>query len=126
MRSNRFWILIISGVFLLAAVACIFVYRAQGSGTIANIYQDGVCLYSIDLDAVEKGYTLTITGSVGSNVIAVEHGRIRVCEADCPDQICVHQGWISNGVVPVVCLPNHLVIRIEESAPSGELDGMSR
>ena len=44
---------------------------------------------------------------------ALLSGRIRVESADCPDQVCVDQGWISDGTVPVVCLPNRLVIQIE-------------
>ena len=48
-----------------------------------------------------------------TNTITAQPGRIRVESADCPDQVCVDQGWISDGTVPVVCLPNRLVIQIE-------------
>ena len=51
-------------------------------------------------------------GAGGSNTILVEQGRIRVIEANCPDQVCVDQGWISNGTVPIVCLPHKLMIQI--------------
>ena len=33
-------------------------------------------------------------------------------EASCPDKICVDRGWIDNGVIPIVCLPNKLTIEI--------------
>ena len=49
---------------------------------------------------------------MGTNTVQVEPGRIRVSAADCPDQVCVHQGWISTGVVPIVCLPHQIVIEI--------------
>jgi len=39
---------------------------------------------------------------------------VRVAQADCPDQVCVHQGWIADGRVPIVCLPNQLIVQIEE------------
>ena len=42
----------------------------------------------------------------------MEQGRIRVSQADCPDQVCVDQGWIADGTVPIVCLPHKLVIEI--------------
>ena len=42
----------------------------------------------------------------------MEPGRIRVSAADCPDQVCVEQGYISDGTVPIVCLPHGLVIEI--------------
>ena len=57
----------------------------------------------------------------GYNLIEVERGRIRVAEADCPDQVCVRQGWISNSVVPIACLPHKLVVQLESA--SGGVDG---
>ena len=32
--------------------------------------------------------------------------------ADCPDQVCVHQGWISDSTVPIVCLPHQVIIEV--------------
>jgi len=54
------------------------------------------------------------TGTHGNNIISVEQGRIRVFAASCPDLICVRQGWVSNGLVPIVCLPNRLVITLDD------------
>ena len=51
----------------------------------------------------------------------MEKGRIRVSKADCPDQICANQGWISDGAVPIICLPHKLMIEIVGGG--GELDG---
>ena len=51
-------------------------------------------------------------GAGGSNTILVEQGRIRVIEANCPDQVCVRQGAISGGYVPIACVPHGLVIDI--------------
>ena len=33
--------------------------------------------------------------------------------ADCPDGVCVAQGAISSGGVPIICMPHHLSVRIE-------------
>ena len=51
----------------------------------------------------------------------MDQGRIRIAEADCPDQVCVNQGWISNGTVPIICLPHRLMIEIVDGG--GGLDG---
>ena len=62
---------------------------------------------------MDKPFFFTVEGPAGlTNTILVEPGRIRVSEADCPDQICVHQGFISDGTTPIVCLPNKLIIQI--------------
>ena len=72
----------------------------------------GTCAGLNRRDIVEN-YTFTVEGPGGfTNTIEVEPGRIRVREAGCPDQVCVNQGYISDGTVPIVCLPNKLVIEI--------------
>lgn len=55
-------------------------------------------------------------------------------EADCPDQVCVHAGWLTDSAAPIVCLPHRLVIRLEQTASSiipqqtdtGQIDAVSQ
>ena len=110
---------------LLAALAAsFFVMNGSATGAVtANIYKDGKCIHSIDLSAVGERYTIHIGGGL-SNTVIVEKGRICIADATCPDHICVRQGWISNGIVPIVCLPNNIVIQIE-GAPESDIDAMS-
>lgn len=125
MRSTKFWILLLGGVLAAAVAASVWVLRSGVDGTVANVYQDGACIRTIDLSAVTEPYSFTVSwGDGGYNVVSVEPGRIRVAEADCPDQVCVRQGWISNSVAPVACLPHKLVIEL--SSPAGttpDVDG---
>lgn len=99
---------------LLAAVAacCALLLMPKESGTVARITFNGNVVSEIDLSAVDGSSSFIVTGEAGSNTIAVEQGRIRVTEADCPDHVCVNQGWISDSALPIVCLPNKLVIEI--------------
>lgn len=113
-------------LFLLlgtAAVSAAFLLlRGRGEDRpVARITRDGVLLEEIDLTTVDQPYTLTFEDESGRNVVMVEQGRIRVSEADCPDRVCVNQGWISDGTVPIVCLPHRLMIEIKGGG--GELDG---
>ena len=78
----------------------------------ARIYQDGVLIREIDLDSLSAPLTFTVEFQGRTNTITAQPGRIRVESADCPDQVCVDQGWISDGTVPIVCLPHKLVIEI--------------
>ncbi|MCD7927303.1 MAG: NusG domain II-containing protein [Oscillospiraceae bacterium] len=116
MLKTRTWILILAAVLLASGLLALWVWTRPGEGTIANIYQDGEWIYSIDLSAVTEGYELTIEDENGVNIIRVEPGRICVLEADCPDQVCVQAGWLSDSASPIVCLPHRLVIRLEETA----------
>ncbi len=113
-------------LFLLLAAAAVSaaVLLLRGGGEdspMARITRDGVLLEEIDLNEVGRPYTLTFEDESGSNTVSVERGRIRVSEADCPDRVCVNQGWISDGAVPVVCLPHRLMVEIVGGG--GELDG---
>lgn len=81
-------------------------------GRMARISLDGEVYEEIDLNAVVLPYDITIETELGYNIIHVEHGAISVTEADCPDQICVHQGKITGSMVPIACLPHRLVIEI--------------
>lgn len=111
-------------VLLASAVGSVLVLRGNTNGTIANIYQDGNLIHSVDLSSVITPQTLEFAGAV-TNTVAIERGRIRIVEATCPDQICVHQGWISTGVAPIVCLPNSLVIRVERTTDEN-IDAIAR
>lgn len=105
-----------------AASAAWLLFRGGSTGSpIARISRDGVLLEEIDLDQVEEPYTLTFEDERGTNTVLVEPGRIRISEADCPDQVCVNQGFISDGTVPIVCLPHRLLVEIVGA--EGDLDG---
>ncbi len=112
---------ILLAVLAVAVAACCAVLlMPKERGTIARVTFNGNVLSEIDLSAVDSPSSFIVTGEAGSNTIAVEQGRIRVTEADCPDQVCVNQGWISDSALPIVCLPNKLVIEI--IGGEGDLD----
>lgn len=103
-------------LLLLCGAAWFFMNRGTGESRMtAEIYRNNVLVRTVDLGAVTEPYLFTVEGEIGANVIAVEPGRIRVQEADCPDQVCVNQGWQADGVLPIVCLPNKLVIQLTAS-----------
>lgn len=65
---------------------------------------------------------LTVASSAGTNVIEVQAGKVRVSEADCPNQDCVDQGWISNAGQQIVCLPHKLVVNITDEDTASAYD----
>jgi hypothetical protein len=110
---------------LLAAVAAsaawLLLRDRDTDAPTARILRDGVLLEEIDLDQVDEPRSLVLEDESGSNTVQVERGRIRISAADCPDQVCVKQGWISGGAVPIICLPHRLTIEIVDGG--GDLDG---
>lgn len=56
--------------------------------------------------------TVTVTGSLGTNIIEVANGCVRCLESDCSNQTCVKQGWVSGRGQTVVCLPHKLIVQV--------------
>lgn len=116
MKNNRFWIIAFAVLLCVSALAWWFIsYGNSGTEKIAKIYKAGQLLYTIDLNKVDESYEITV-GDKQYNTILVENGRISITSASCPDQYCVHQGSISGGGLPLVCLPNQLIIKIETTS----------
>ena len=84
-------------------------------GKIAAIYLDGVLVRRVDLDSVTEEEHYRVESHGGFNDILIQPGRICVASADCPDQICVLEGWLPEFELPIVCLPHDLLIEIEDS-----------
>ena len=105
-------------VFLLLAVLSIgaMVYRRAGTkdAMTAIVSVDGNDLLTIDLSADAEPYEISLEELAGIGMtLEVREHAVRVLHSDCPDQICVHQGYISDGSQPIVCLPNRLIIQIQ-------------
>ena len=119
MRTKVILLLLLAAAAVSAAY---ILFRDRGAdAVVARVTRDGVLLEEIDLSKADAPYSLTFEDGSGTNIVLVEKGRICVSEADCPDQICVYQGWISDDIVPIVCLPHRLMIEIVGAG--GDLDG---
>ena len=49
-----------------------------------------------------------------TNVCEIRGGEVRMTEANCPDQVCVHSVPVSARGESIVCLPNHVVLRVTD------------
>lgn len=115
--KTRTWVLLISGLGVVFALLSWFSLARRTSGRVAEVVQDGKVLYAIDLDRVTQPYAFAVEWPEGgSNTIRVKPGDIRVEAADCPDRICVEQGWLEDRAAPIVCLPHRLVVRLRGEA----------
>ena len=85
-----------------------------------EILQDGNVLYTFNLNRTEN-QLIEVSYQDRSNTIQIQDGQICVYAAECPDQTCVHMGFLSDSGLPIVCLPNRLVIQFANA----ELDGIA-
>lgn len=110
---NKKTILLIALFALAALLSGGYYLLAGGPAATASVYVDGELYDTFDLNAAVIPYEVTVETAYGYNVIRVSHGAVEVAEADCDGQDCVRQGSISDGLIPIVCLPHHLVIQID-------------
>lgn len=127
-RDNKRLNLIL--VLAIAAVACagLVAARLMGANTNADtatvVIRDGEQnVYELPLN---QGTTKTVTTDLGTNLIEIKGGRVRVEEADCPNQDCVHQGWIDAAGQQIVCLPHKLTVDIVDESAETTYDVVGR
>lgn len=76
-----------------------------GSCAVVMVRNNETARYSLSTDGI-----YTING--GTNTIEIKDGKVRMTEAECPNHLCVRQGWISFSGQSIVCLPNELSVTI--------------
>lgn len=73
----------------------------------------GKILKKINLSDKNYKETIVIENELGKNEIRIFEGGVQIVEADCPDKLCVHTGFIDEPGEIVVCLPHKLVVEIK-------------
>lgn len=115
-KNTRAAALSVTAFLVLVIAACLsylLVLDKSPQDYMAEIYQDGRLIYTIPLNTAQSTYTLDVEGEEGGhNHIEIRPGSIGITWADCPDKLCVRQGFIHNASIPITCLPNKLVIKL--------------
>lgn len=119
--KNKVIIAFIIILFLTGVVGSVVVVGMPSKSHI-RIVSDGETVYTADLRTAEDT-VLDITYQGHVNTVEIKDHKIRVKEADCPDQTCVHMGWLSSASMPIVCLPHKLVIEFTDGA---DVDAVTR
>jgi len=116
MRSEKKRIIIWVFVLLLAAMACLavfFVFANGKNGDIVTISRGGIVMYSVNVKTIAEPFEYEIKDENGEvlNTVYLSRDAVYIVYADCPDGLCVKQGKL--GAVPIICLPNGVVVRYE-------------
>ncbi len=109
------WVL--GGLLLVALVGFWVNWRTlREPGQAVLVERDNYLLYKLPLD---KAGQYTIPGAVGGLTLRIADGKVWVARSTCPHKICMRMGKISRPGQIIVCIPNHLIIRIAgKTAPS--------
>ncbi len=105
-------------VWLLAATLLVSLYmmfwQADGHGAEAVVLVNGKRWARLDLF---QNQDLDVPGPLGHSHIQVRDGQVRFVNSPCPNQLCVHTGWLSQGGEVAICLPNRVSLQILGSDP---------
>lgn len=100
---------------VVLAVSCILLiytlyFTGGKQGSYAVILLDGqeYARFSLEPDVEQQ---LQVPGDYPLTVL-VRDAQVSVTQASCPDQVCVHTGWISRAGAGIVCLPARISIQI--------------
>lgn len=99
-------------LILILLISIYFTERQMSTVNIsakAALYQNGEKIRELSTDKPE---TIRIGDELSWNEIEVSSEGIRVVNASCPDKICMNVSWKGKGSLPIVCLPNHMVITL--------------
>ena len=99
-----FCILVALGIFLTVISLA---GGSKGAQVVVSVDGEVYGTYPLNRDR-----TITIDREGYHNIVLIEDGHVEMKESSCSNQICVNQGQISKVSIPIVCLPNRVVIQI--------------
>lgn len=111
--KKKDWILILIIVGVAVLVTLIHVFIGGKGASKVTVKVDGVIQGTYSLAEDQE---IEING--GTNILEIKNGRAKMIEADCPDQLCVHQKAVSMNHESIICLPNKVVVEVESSENS--------
>jgi hypothetical protein len=91
----------------------------------AVVLYDGNEVLRINLNDTEDLKTYVVEGFNGEIEIEVYNQEIRVTKESSPYHLCSLQGWTDTSVQPIICLPNKVIIEIDNDNDLG-VDGVIR
>lgn len=105
-------IIFITAVVFVASAVLTFISMKPSEKNIVEVVQDGKIIYTFDLLTAEnQEIKIPSPDGKSSNTVTISDGNICISDAECPDKLCVKSGFLKSESMPVVCLPNRLVIR---------------
>ena len=93
---------------LLIGIVLLFVLRgrsSEGSYVVIMYQNDEKARFSLASNGV---YDI----NDGKNRIEILDGKVRMIDADCPDELCIRQGWIEYDGQSIICLPNKITVMV--------------
>lgn len=112
--NKQDFFLIIFILIIVSLIGLIFKLTEKTNVNKALVYYEDKLVLTIDLTLKETKYT--VKGYNGPVAITAGNGKVKVEDEDSPLHICSKQGYISKSYESIVCLPNKIVIKLEDNS----------
>lgn len=109
-------------VLVVLAVGLTVLTGSVPRGARAVVLVDGVSRAVLPLD--EPGQ-VRVDGALGETVVAVDSLGVHITKSACPNKTCIHMGHISIQGQVLICVPNHVAVRVEGGDEQSNLDGVT-
>jgi hypothetical protein len=107
-------------VCALAAVSASFflTYSGAGGASLVNVRgENGRWVFPID-----SAESLVVSGPLGDTVIEIGGGAARIIASPCLNKTCVSAGAVRAPGQWVACLPNRVMLYIDDGGKNGDVD----
>lgn len=112
-------VLCISIIIISLVIYIMYNLQPQNASKVVVYYENSIVLEA-DLN-INSEYT--VKGYNGDVSIIVKDNKVKVSDEISPYHLCSRQGYISKSYETIICLPNKIVINIENS---DEIDTIAR
>lgn len=113
MKKGDIFIILFAAVL---SVGLLVFYRISATQQYHHKYAvimiDGKVYKKVSLDDVNHKEEIPIVTKQGKNILLVKNGGVQVIHAECPDKICMKEGFIDKPGQSIVCLPFRIVVEI--------------
>ena len=93
------------------------------SGSSAQVVVNGQVVQTVSPDDLARSGHFELEANELHYEIEYADGRIRISEANCPDQVCVQTGWVSRFGEVAACVPGNLILSVNPGPQSSEVSG---
>lgn len=100
-------------IIFISCIAGTYAVGKPSENRVVEIVCNGTVIHTIDLETCENRDFVITSENGHVNTVTVKNGEIFVSYAECPDKTCVESGPLRSDILPIVCLPNKLIVRFK-------------
>jgi hypothetical protein len=98
-------------LYTLVGLGVLLLILPAGSGEARLVRIEGAAGFETTV-RLDRDAEIDVPGPLGTTIVRVEAGAVRVASSPCRQQICVGMGAARKAGAVIVCVPNEVVVRV--------------